>query len=68
MASFWFCPWRMNTDNMSVLGETFDFGPFGFLDDYDPGFICNHSDHQGRYAFNNQPSIGYGIVMPSCST
>jgi len=43
---------------MSVLGETFDFGPFGFLDDYNPGFICNHSDHGGRYAFNNQPSIG----------
>ena len=48
----------MNTDNMSILGETFDFGPFGFLDEYNPGFICNHSDHSGRYAFNNQPSIG----------
>jgi len=47
----------MNTDNMSILGETFDYGPFGFLDAYEPGFICNHSDHQGRYAFNNQPSI-----------
>ena len=43
---------------MSILGETFDFGPFGFLDEYNPGFICNHSDHSGRYAFNNQPSIG----------
>lgn len=48
----------MNTDNMSILGLTLDFGPFGFLDDYQPGFICNHSDHQGRYAFDNQPSIG----------
>ena len=56
--AFGFAHGVMNTDNMSVLGETFDFGPFGFLDDYDPGFICNHSDHQGRYAFNNQPSIG----------
>lgn len=48
----------MNTDNMSVLGLTLDYGPFGFLDDYDPGFVCNHSDHQGRYAFDAQPNIG----------
>lgn len=48
----------LNTDNMSILGETFDFGPYGFLDDYHPGFICNHSDHTGRYAFNQQPGIG----------
>ncbi|QUJ68909.1 YdiU family protein [Photobacterium sp. GJ3] len=47
----------MNTDNMSVLGLTFDYGPYGFLDDYVPGFICNHSDYTGRYAFNQQPSI-----------
>ena len=56
--AFGFAHGVMNTDNMSILGETFDFGPFGFLDDYNPGFICNHSDHGGRYAFNNQPSIG----------
>ena len=56
--AFGFAHGVMNTDNMSILGETFDFGPFGFLDEYDPGFICNHSDHGGRYAFNNQPSIG----------
>ena len=48
----------MNTDNMSILGETFDYGPFGFLDDYNPGFICNHSDYSGRYAFDQQPAIG----------
>ncbi len=48
----------MNTDNMSILGETFDYGPFGFLDDYNPEFICNHSDYTGRYAFDQQPSIG----------
>ena len=47
----------MNTDNMSIIGDTFDFGPFAFLDDYNPHFICNHSDHQGRYAFNQQPNI-----------
>jgi uncharacterized protein YdiU (UPF0061 family) len=48
----------MNTDNMSILGLTLDYGPFGFLDSYDPGFICNHSDESGRYAFNQQPDIG----------
>ncbi|EHN70211.1 MULTISPECIES: protein adenylyltransferase SelO [Aliivibrio] len=48
----------MNTDNMSIIGQTFDYGPFGFLDDYEPGYICNHSDYQGRYAFNQQPRIG----------
>ncbi|ENM5888491.1 YdiU family protein [Vibrio mimicus] len=48
----------MNTDNMSILGQTFDYGPFAFLDDYDPNFICNHSDYQGRYAFDQQPRIG----------
>ena len=48
----------MNTDNMSLLGETFDFGPFGFMESYNPNFICNHSDDSGRYAFNNQPAIG----------
>lgn len=48
----------MNTDNMSILGLTIDYGPFGFMDDYDPGFICNHSDHHGRYAFDQQPYIG----------
>ena len=48
----------MNTDNMSILGETFDYGPYGFMEDYFPSYICNHSDHQGRYAFKNQPYIG----------
>ncbi len=48
----------MNTDNMSVLGETLDYGPFGFMEAYDPSFICNHSDHGGRYAYDQQPYIG----------
>jgi len=47
----------MNTDNMSVLGLTLDYGPFGFLDDFQPSFICNHSDPQGRYSFENQPAV-----------
>ncbi len=48
----------MNTDNMSILGLTLDYGPFGFMDDYDAGFICNHSDQHGRYAYDQQPYIG----------
>jgi hypothetical protein len=48
----------MNTDNMSILGLTLDYGPYGFLDDYDPDFICNHSDAEGRYSFGRQPGIG----------
>jgi serine/tyrosine/threonine adenylyltransferase len=49
----------MNSDNMSIVGLTLDYGPYGFLDAYDPSFICNHSDHHGRYSFRNQPDIGY---------
>ncbi|MDQ3129274.1 MAG: YdiU family protein [Acidobacteriota bacterium] len=48
----------MNTDNMSILGLTIDYGPFGFLDEFDAGFICNHSDYAGRYAFGQQPMVG----------
>ena len=53
-----FCHGVMNTDNMSILGETFDYGPFGFMDAFNPGHICNSTDTQGRYAYNRQPSIG----------
>lgn len=50
----------MNTDNMSILGQTIDYGPFSFMDDYDPSFTPNTTDLPGRrYAFGNQPSIGY---------
>ena len=54
-----FCHGVMNTDNMSILGLTIDYGPFQFLDAFDPGHICNHSDTQGRYAFNRQPNVAY---------
>ena len=54
-----FCHGVMNTDNMSVLGLTIDYGPFQFMDAYNPGHICNHSDTQGRYAFGRQPNIAY---------
>ena len=47
----------MNTDNMSILGLTIDYGPFSFMETYDPSFICNHSDTQGRYSFERQPSV-----------
>ena len=47
----------MNTDNMSILGDTIDYGPFGFMEAYNPNFICNHSDTSGRYSFKNQPAI-----------
>ena len=47
----------MNTDNMSILGLTLDYGPYGFLDAFDPGYICNHSDTGGRYAFDQQPDV-----------
>jgi len=49
----------MNTDNMSILGLTIDYGPYGFMDAYNPQFVCNHSDEQGRYSFINQPAIAH---------
>ncbi|WP_210397544.1 protein adenylyltransferase SelO [Motiliproteus sediminis] len=52
-----FCHGVMNTDNFSILGLTIDYGPYGFLETYDPKHICNHSDHQGRYAFELQPRM-----------
>jgi serine/tyrosine/threonine adenylyltransferase len=54
-----FCHGVMNTDNMSILGLTIDYGPFQFLDAYDPGHICNHTDRGGRYAFGRQPDIAH---------
>lgn len=53
-----FCHGVLNTDNMSILGLTIDYGPYGFIDSFDLDFICNHSDHEGRYSYGNQPSIG----------
>ena len=54
-----FCHGVMNTDNMSILGLTIDYGPFQFLDAFDPAHVCNHSDQQGRYAYNKQPNMAY---------
>lgn len=52
-----FCHGVMNTDNMSILGLTIDYGPYGFMDAFQANHICNHSDTQGRYAWNAQPSV-----------
>ncbi|OGB20674.1 MAG: hypothetical protein A3I66_23875 [Burkholderiales bacterium RIFCSPLOWO2_02_FULL_57_36] len=49
----------MNTDNMSILGITLDYGPFGFMEAFDARHICNHTDQQGRYAYSMQPQIGH---------
>ncbi|VVD64729.1 protein adenylyltransferase SelO [Pandoraea anhela] len=54
-----FCHGVMNTDNMSILGLTIDYGPFGFLDGFNAHHICNHSDTQGRYAYQAQPNVAY---------
>ncbi|PXX49132.1 protein adenylyltransferase SelO [Aquitalea magnusonii] len=53
-----FCHGVMNTDNMSILGLTLDYGPFGFMDGFNAAHVCNHSDHAGRYAYNQQPQVG----------
>lgn len=53
-----FCHGVMNTDNMSILGLTIDYGPFGFLDAFQANHICNHTDQQGRYSYANQPAVG----------
>lgn len=47
----------MNTDNMTISGETIDYGPCAFIDDYDPATVFSSIDHAGRYAFGNQPNI-----------
>lgn len=48
----------MNTDNLSITGATIDYGPYGFMERFNPMWINNHSDYNGRYVYQNQPSIG----------
>ncbi|MCP2041341.1 uncharacterized protein YdiU (UPF0061 family) [Neisseria sp. HSC-16F19] len=62
-----FCHGVMNTDNMSLLGLTIDYGPYGFLDCYDRAHICNHSDHGGRYAYQEQPYIAQWNLLQLAS-
>lgn len=52
-----FCHGVLNSDNISALGLTIDYGPFGFLDHFEIDHICNHSDHGGRYAYHRQPQV-----------
>ncbi|XP_068623598.1 protein adenylyltransferase SelO-like [Battus philenor] len=54
---FGFAHGLLNTDNMSILGLTLDYGPFGFVDSYDGGFVPNCCDGEGRYALTKQPDI-----------
>lgn len=56
--AYGFCHGVLNTDNMSLIGLTLDYGPYGFLEAYDPKHICNASDTVGRYAFDRQPAVG----------
>ena len=54
-----FCHGVMNTDNMSILGVTLDYGPYGFMDGFDAKHICNHTDSGGRYAWHAQPAVAH---------
>lgn len=54
-----FCHGVMNTDNMSILGLTLDYGPFGMMENMNLHHICNSSDHQGRYSYSNQPAVAF---------
>uniref|UniRef100_A0AAY5K0P7 Selenoprotein O n=1 Tax=Esox lucius TaxID=8010 RepID=A0AAY5K0P7_ESOLU len=61
MVALWqcvgFCHGVLNTDNMSILGLTLDYGPYGFMDRFEPDFICNASDNSGRYSYQAQPAV-----------
>jgi uncharacterized protein YdiU (UPF0061 family) len=47
----------LNTDNLAVSGDTLDYGPFGFMDVYDPDYVPNNSDAAGRYSYRQQPAV-----------
>lgn len=54
-----FCHGVLNTDNMSITGESFDYGPFAFIPSYEPRFTAAYFDYNGRYAYGNQPNACY---------
>ena len=54
-----FCHAVLNTDNMSITGESFDYGPYAFLDEYDPRFTAAYFDYSGLYCYSNQPGACY---------
>ena len=57
--AFGFTHGVMNTDNMSIIGDTIDYGPYAFMETYKADFTPNHSDHFGRYSYKSQPAIAY---------
>jgi serine/tyrosine/threonine adenylyltransferase len=52
-----FCHGVLNTDNMSITGESFDYGPYAFINEYDPKFTAAYFDYYGRYCYGNQPEV-----------
>lgn len=52
----------INTDNVSVLGLTIDYGPYAFMDIFNHKHVCNHSDDEGRYAFDKQPEMVFYAI------
>jgi len=64
--SFGWCHGVLNTDNMSIEGITIDYGPFGYMESFDPEYVCNASDDGGRYRYEAQPEIcGWNLVKLS---
>jgi len=66
-----FCHGVMNTDNCAILGLTLDYGPFGFMDRFRAHHVCNHSDHDGRYAYTAQPAVSrwnLAQLLRACAT
>lgn len=63
-----FCHGVLNTDNMSIVGNTLDYGPFGFMERFDQHFICNRSDQHGRYTYHAQPDICLWNVLKLVET
>lgn len=53
----------LNTDNFSMTGLTIDYGPYAFMDYFDKNCICNHTDSEGRYSYNNQPYVARWNLM-----
>ena len=58
----------LNTDNMSLLGLTIDYGPYGFMDYFDPKYVPNGSDSGGRYSYESQPVVSERISCPSLAS
>ena len=54
-----FCHAVLNTDNMSITGESFDYGPYAFIPTYDPQYTAAYFDYYGRYSYANQPAVCY---------